>query len=212
MNDILKKISEIKIVPVVAIDKAEDAVKLGQALINGGIPCAEVTFRTDAAEEAIKIMSKEFPDMLVGAGTVLKTEQVDRAVAAGAKFIVSPGLNPRVVGYCVDKGIPMVPGCANPSDIEAALEFDLEVVKFFPAEALGGLKLIKAMAAPYGNVKFMPTGGINAENICSYLSFNKVIACGGSWMVDKKLIAEGRFDEIERMCKEAVELVKGINK
>ncbi len=212
MNDILKKISEIKIVPVVAIDRAEDAENLGRALVNGGIPCAEVTFRTDAAEEAIRILSEKFPEMLVGAGTVLKTEQVDRAIAAGAKFIVSPGLNPKVVGYCVDKGIPMVPGCANPSDIEAALEFDLEVVKFFPAEALGGLKLIKAMAAPYGNVKFMPTGGINANNICDYLAFNKVIACGGSWMVDKKLIAEGKFDEIERMCREAVELVKGINK
>jgi len=212
MNDILKKISEIKIVPVVAIDRAEDAENLGRALVNGGIPCAEVTFRTDAAEEAIRILSEKFPEMLVGAGTVLKTEQVDRAIAAGAKFIVSPGLNPKVVGYCVDKGIPMVPGCANPSDIEAALEFDLEVVKFFPAEALGGLKLIKAMAAPYGNVKFMPTGGINANNICDYLAFNKVIACGGSWMVDKKLIAEGKFDEIERMCREAVELVKNINK
>ena len=208
MNDILKKISEIKIVPVVAIDRAEDAENLGRALVNGGIPCAEVTFRTDAAEEAIRILSEKFPEMLVGAGTVLKTEQVDRAIAAGAKFIVSPGLNPKVVGYCVDKGIPMVPGCANPSDIEAALEFDLEVVKFFPAEALGGLKLIKAMAAPYGNVKFMPTGGINANNICDYLAFNKVIACGGSWMVDKKLIAEGKFDEIERLCKEAVEKVK----
>ena len=208
MNDILEKISEIKIVPVVAIDRAEDAENLGRALVNGGIPCAEVTFRTDAAEEAIRILSEKFPEMLVGAGTVLKTEQVDRAIAAGAKFIVSPGLNPKVVGYCVDKGIPMVPGCANPSDIEAALEFDLEVVKFFPAEALGGLKLIKAMAAPYGNVKFMPTGGINANNICDYLAFNKVIACGGSWMVDKKLIAEGKFDEIERLCKEAVEKVK----
>ena len=212
MNDILKKISEIKIVPVVAIDRAEDAENLGRALVNGGIPCAEVTFRTDAAEEAIRILSEKFPEMLVGAGTVLKTEQVDRAIAAGAKFIVSPGLNPKVVKYCIEKNIPMVPGCANPSDIEAALEFDLEVVKFFPVEALGGLKLIKAMAAPYGNVKFMPTGGINANNICDYLAFNKVIACGGSWMVDKKLIAEGKFDEIERMCKEAVELVKNINK
>jgi 2-dehydro-3-deoxyphosphogluconate aldolase/(4S)-4-hydroxy-2-oxoglutarate aldolase len=211
MNEILQKISEIRIVPVVAIDRAEDAIPLGKALMNGGIPCAEVTFRTDAAESAIKIMSKEFPDMLVGAGTVLKTEQVDRAIAAGAKFIVSPGLNPKVVGYCVDKGIPMVPGCANPSDIEAALEFDLEVVKFFPAEALGGLPLIKAMSAPYGNVKFMPTGGINASNICKYLEFKKVIACGGSWMVDKKLVAEGRFDEIEKLCREAVELVKGVN-
>ena len=210
MNEILQKISEIRIVPVVAIDRAEDAVNLGRALMNGGIPCAEVTFRTDAAEEAIRIMSREFPEMLIGAGTVLKTEQVDRAVAAGAKFIVSPGLNPKVVGYCVNKGIPMVPGCANPSDIEAALEFDLEVVKFFPAEALGGLPLIKAMSAPYGNVKFMPTGGINAGNILKYLEFKKVIACGGSWMVDKKLIAEGRFDEIERLCKEAVELVKTV--
>ena len=210
MNEILQKISEIRIVPVVAIDRAEDAAKLGQALLNGGIPCAEVTFRTDAAEEAIRIMSSEFPEMLIGAGTVLKTEQVDRAVAAGAKFIVSPGLNPRVVGYCVDKGITMVPGCANPSDIEAALEFDLDVVKIFPAEAIGGLPLIKAMSAPYTGMKFMPTGGINAGNIGKYLEFKKIIACGGSWMVDKKLIAEGKFDEIERLCKEAVEAIKDI--
>lgn len=212
MNEILEKISKIKIVPVVALDRAEDALPLGEALVKGGIPCAEVTFRTAAAEEAIRLMSKEFPDMLIGAGTVLKTEQVDRAVAAGAKFIVAPGLNPKTVGYCVERNIPIVPGCANPSDIEAALEFDLEVVKFFPAEALGGLKLIKAMAAPYGNVKFMPTGGINADNICTYLEFNKVIACGGSWMVDKKLVAAGRFDEIERLCKEAVEKVSAIAK
>lgn len=212
MNEILEKISKIKIVPVVALDRAEDAIPLGEALIKGGIPCAEVTFRTAAAEEAIRLMTKEFPDMLIGAGTVLKTEQVDRAVAAGAKFIVAPGLNPKTVGYCVERNIPIVPGCANPSDIEAALEFDLEVVKFFPAEALGGLKLIKAMSAPYGNVRFMPTGGINADNICSYLEFNKVIACGGSWMVDKKLVAAGRFDEIERLCKEAVEKVSSINK
>lgn len=212
MNEILEKISKIKIVPVVALDRAEDALPLGEALVKGGIPCAEVTFRTAAAEEAIRLMSKEFPDMLIGAGTVLKTEQVDRAVAAGAKFIVAPGLNPKTVGYCVERNIPIVPGCANPSDIEAALEFDLEVVKFFPAEALGGLKLIKAMAAPYGNVKFMPTGGINADNICTYLEFNKVIACGGSWMVDKKLVAAGRFDEIERLCREAVEKVSAIAK
>ena len=212
MNEILEKISKIKIVPVVALDRAEDAIPLGEALIKGGIPCAEVTFRTAAAEEAIRLMTKEFPDMLIGAGTVLKTEQVDRAVAAGAKFIVAPGLNPKTVGYCVERNIPIVPGCANPSDIEAALEFDLEVVKFFPAEALGGLKLIKAMSAPYGNVRFMPTGGINVDNICSYLEFNKVIACGGSWMVDKKLVAAGRFDEIERLCKEAVEKVSSINK
>ena len=210
MNEILKRISEIRIVPVVAIEKAEDAKKLGQALINGGIPCAEVTFRTDAAAETISIMTKEFPEMLIGAGTVLKTEQVDRAVAAGAKFCVSPGFNPRVVKYCVEKNITMVPGCSNPSDIEAALEFDLEVVKIFPAEAIGGLPLIKAMSAPYGDIKFMPTGGINAGNICKYLEFKKIIACGGSWMVDKKLISEGRFDEIEKLCRETVEIIKNI--
>ena len=210
MNDILKRISEIKIVPVVAIDRAEDAYRLGQALMDGGIPCAEVTFRTNAAEEVIRIMTAEFPEMLVGAGTVLKSEQVDRAVSKGAKFIVSPGLNPRTVKYCVDNGITIVPGCANPSDIEAALEFDLEVVKIFPAEALGGLPLIKAMSAPYSNVKFMPTGGINAGNIHKYLEFGKIIACGGSWMVDKKLIAEGKFEEITRLCKEAVESIKDL--
>ena len=210
MNEILEKIAKIRIVPVVAIEKAEDAEKLGEALIKGGIPCAEVTFRTDAAAETIKIMSEKFPEMLVGAGTVLTPEQADRAVAAGAKFCVSPGLNPRVVKHCVDNGIVMVPGCSSPSDIEAAMEFGLDVVKIFPAEAIGGLPLIKAMSAPYGNMKFMPTGGINSGNIVKYLEFKKIIACGGSWMVDKKLINEGRFDEIERLCKEAVETIKNV--
>lgn len=210
MNEILQKIAKIRIVPVVAIEKAEDAKRLGEALVKGGIPCAEVTFRTDAALETIRIMTEEFPDMLVGAGTVLKTEQADRAVAAGAKFCVSPGFNPRVVKHCIDNGITMVPGCSSPTDIEAALEFDLEVVKIFPAEAIGGLPLIKAMSAPYSNMKFMPTGGINAGNIGKYLEFKKIIACGGSWMVDKKLINEGRFDEIEKLCREAVEAIKDI--
>ena len=210
MNEILQKIAKIRIVPVVAIEKAEDAKRLGEALVKGGIPCAEVTFRTDAALETIRIMTEEFPDMLVGAGTVLKTEQADRAVAAGAKFCISPGFNPRVVKHCIDNGITMVPGCSSPTDIEAALEFDLEVVKIFPAEAIGGLPLIKAMSAPYSNMKFMPTGGINAGNIGKYLEFKKIIACGGSWMVDKKLINEGRFDEIEKLCREAVEAIKDI--
>ena len=210
MNEILQKIAKIRIVPVVAIEKAEDAKRLGEALVKGGIPCAEVTFRTDAALETIRIMTEEFPDMLVGAGTVLKTEQADRAVAAGAKFCVSPGFNPRVVKHCIDNGRTMVPGCSSPTDIEAALEFDLEVVKIFPAEAIGGLPLIKAMSAPYSNMKFMPTGGINAVNIGKYLEFKKIIACGGSWMVDKKLINEGRFDEIEKLCREAVEAIKDI--
>lgn len=209
MNEILNKISNLGIVPVIALNHSEDAAPLAKALCDGGLPCAEVTFRTDAAEDSIRIMAKEFPDMLVGAGTVLTTEQVDRAVAAGAKFIVSPGLNPKVVRYCVDKGIPIVPGCTNPSDIEQAIECGLEVVKFFPAEACGGLEMIKAMAAPYTKMKFMPTGGINAKNLTSYLDFNKIIACGGSWMVNNDLIKNGDFDGIAALTREAVSSMLG---
>ena len=209
MNAVLEKLGKIGIVPVIALDDAKDALPLGKALMAGGIACAEVTFRTAAAEEVIRTLTRELPDMLTGAGTVLTTEQVDRAVAAGAKFIVSPGLNPKVVEYCVNKGIPVTPGCSTPSDVEIALEYGLDVVKFFPAEASGGIAMIKAMSAPYGGVKFMPTGGINAGNINNYLSFNKVIACGGSWMVDKKLIAAGNFDEITRLSREAVETILG---
>lgn len=209
MNKVLEEISKIGIVPVIALDDVKDAKPLAKALIDGGLPCAEVTFRTAAAEESIRIMSSEFPELLVGAGTVLTTEQVDRAVNAGAKFIVSPGLNPKVVAYCVEKGIPVTPGCANPSDVEQAIELGLEVVKFFPAEAAGGLNMIKSMAAPYTNMKFMPTGGINASNITSYLDFNKIIACGGSWMVNKNMIAEGNFDGIVKLTREAVETMLG---
>lgn len=208
MHEVLEKIQEIGIVPVVVLDDAKDAAPLAKALMDGGLSCAEVTFRTDAAEESIRIMSEQFPDMLVGAGTVLTTDQVDRAVAAGAKFIVSPGLNPRIVKYCVEKGILITPGCSNPSDIEQALENGLEVVKFFPAEAAGGLPMIKAMAAPYVGVKFMPTGGINAKNVRDYLAYNRIIACGGSWMVKSELVKEGKFDEIEKLAREAVEIVK----
>ena len=174
MNEVLEMIQKIGIVPVVVLDDAKDAAPLAKALCEGGLPCAEVTFRTAAAEESIRIMAKEFPDMLVGAGTVLTTEQVDRAVNAGAKFIVSPGLNPTVVKYCVDKGIPVTPGTSNPSDVEMAISLGLDVVKFFPAEQAGGINMIKAMAAPYTQMKFMPTGGINAKNINSYLAFDKI--------------------------------------
>ena len=209
MNPIIEEISKIGIVPVIALDDAKDARPLAEAMYKGGLHCAEVTFRTDAAEESIRIIAEEFPDMLVGAGTVLTTEQVDRAVNAGANFIVSPGLNPKVVSYCINKNIPVLPGTANPSDVETAIELGLEVVKFFPAEAAGGIKMIKAMSAPYGKMKFMPTGGITADNLKEYLDFNKIVACGGSWMVKKDLVAAGKFDEIETLTKEAVRKMLG---
>ena len=192
MSEILKEMSNIGIIPVVALNDAKDAAPLAKALIDGGIPCAEVTFRTDAAEESIRIMATEYPEMLVGAGTVLTIEQVDRAVNAGAKFIVSPGLNPKVVKYCVDNNILVIPGCTNPSDVEVAIELGLETVKFFPAEPAGGLPMIKAMSAPYTKMKFMPTGGINENNLKGYLDFSKIVACGGSWMVKNDLIEAGK--------------------
>ena len=204
MNKIVEELSKIGIVPVIAIDDADDAVALANALTKGGLPCAEITFRTAAAEESIRRMAQECPDMLIGAGTVLTTEQVDKAINAGSKFIVSPGLNPEVVKYCQSKGVPVLPGCSNPSDIEAALSLGLTEVKFFPAEAAGGLNMIKAMSAPYGNVKFMPTGGINAKNLTDYLDFDKILACGGTYMVTKDMIANKEFDKIEQLTREAV--------
>ncbi len=210
MNEVLEQFKKIGIIPVVVLDDAKDAKPLGQALMEGGLPCAEVTFRTEAAEESIRIMTKEFPDMLVGAGTVLTTEQVDRAVAAGAKFIVSPGINPKIVDYCVKKNIPITPGTCNPSNVETALEFGLDVVKFFPAEPAGGLKYIKAIAAPYTGVSFMPTGGINAENVKEYLKYDRIIACGGSWMVKGDLIKSGNFEKIKELTAEAAAIVKEI--
>lgn len=209
MNEILEKLQKTGIVPVVVLDDAKDAEPLARALIRGGLPCAEVTFRTAAAEESIRTITEKFPEMFVGAGTVLTIEQVERAVGAGAKFIVSPGLNPKVVKYCVDHDIPITPGTNSPSTIEQALEFGLEVVKFFPAEASGGLAMIKAVSAPYPNMMFMPTGGINARNINEYLSNPKILACGGSWMVKKDLINAGKFDEIEALTREAVMTMLG---
>lgn len=209
MNKVLEEISKIGIVPVIALDRAEDAAPLARALCDGGLPCAEVTFRTAAAEESIRIMSTQFPEMLVGAGTVLTTEQVDRAVDAGAKFIVSPGLNPKVVKYCVEKNIPITPGTSNPSDVEAAIELGLDVVKFFPAEAAGGLNMIKSMAAPYTQMKFMPTGGISAKNLTTYLDFNRIIACGGSWMVSKDMVNAKDWAGITALTKEAVATMLG---
>lgn len=210
MSTIFEKFSKIGIIPVVVLEDAKDAEPLGKALMEGGLPCAEVTFRTAAAEEAIKIMTEKFPDMLVGAGTVLTTEQADRAIAAGAKFIVSPGLNPDVVAHCVKKGIPVTPGTCTPTDVEKALTFGLDVVKFFPAEPAGGLDFIKAIAAPYIGVKFMPTGGINANNVRDYLKYDRIIACGGSWMVKGDLIKAGNFEKIKELTAEAAGIVKEI--
>lgn len=210
MNEVLMKIGQMGIVPVVVLNDVKNAVPLAQSLINGGLPCAEVTFRTEAAQQSIAEISKNFPQMFVGAGTVLTTEQVDRAVDAGAKFIVSPGFNPKVVEYCIKKGYPVTPGIMTPTELEMALEFGLDVVKFFPAENAGGLKMIKAMAAPYTKMKFMPTGGINPQNVREYLQCDKILACGGSWMVKGDLINGGNFAEIEKLTKEASQIVKEI--
>jgi 2-dehydro-3-deoxyphosphogluconate aldolase/(4S)-4-hydroxy-2-oxoglutarate aldolase len=204
MNDVLKKIYDVGIVPVVKLDSPDQAVPLGKALIAGDIPVAEVTFRTDAAEESIKKLSAELPGLLVGAGTVTTIDQVKRAVGAGAKFIVSPGFNPSVVKYCADNGIPVTPGVNSPSQIEQGLELGLSVLKFFPAEQSGGIEMLKAFAGPYGSVKYIPTGGVNAKNMGDYLSFGKVWAIGGSWMVKPELISAGKYDEVTRLCREAV--------
>ena len=207
MEEIKEKIHAMKIVPVVKLNDAKDAIPLAKALVEGGIPCAEVTFRTDAAAESIRNMLEAYPDMLVGAGTVLTTAQVDAAIEAGAKFIVSPGLNPKTVKYCQEKNIPILPGVATASEIEQALELGLDVVKFFPAEVNGGLPAIKALSAPYYMMQFMPTGGVNPQNVKEYLSFDKVLACGGTWMVKDALINAGEFDKIKEMTREAIELV-----
>ena len=209
MNDMISQLYSIGLIPVIKIENADDAVPLAKALIDGGLPAAEITFRTACAAEAIKNITDAYPEMLVGAGTVLTTEQVDAAIAAGSKFLVSPGLNPKVTAYALSKGIPMLPGCSNPSDIEAALELGLKTVKFFPAEAAGGLNMLKAMAAPYGQLTFMPTGGINADNLLNYLKFNKIIACGGSFMVKDELVKEKKWDEITALTKNAVNKMLG---
>jgi 2-dehydro-3-deoxyphosphogluconate aldolase/(4S)-4-hydroxy-2-oxoglutarate aldolase len=204
MNDVLNKIHELGLVPVVKIENAKDALPLGKALIDGDLPVAEITFRTAAAAESIKTLANELPELLVGAGTVLTVDQVKQAVAAGAKYIVSPGFNPKVVDYCVENDIPVTPGLNSPTVLEMALERGLEVVKFFPAGSSGGIKFLKDMAAPYGGVQFIPTGGINKDNLNDYLSNSRVFACGGSWMVKADLISSGNFAEVTRLTKEAV--------
>ncbi|MCI8991723.1 MAG: bifunctional 4-hydroxy-2-oxoglutarate aldolase/2-dehydro-3-deoxy-phosphogluconate aldolase [Eubacterium sp.] len=205
--DVNKKVEELKIVPVVVLQEVKDAVPLAKALVEGGLPVAEVTFRTAAAADSIKAIREAYPDMLVGAGTVVNTEQALKAKEAGAQFIVTPGFSREVVQFAIVNGIPVFPGCCTPTEVVMAMEFGLKVVKFFPASRYGGLETIKALGGPFPQIRFMPTGGINAGNIKEYLEDPKVIACGGSWMVKESLIKEGKFDEITKMTKEAVELV-----
>lgn len=206
----LEMIQELGVVPVVVLNDAKDAQPLAEALCEGGLPCAEVTFRTEAAEESIRSMTKEFPEMLVGAGTVLTIEQADRAIGAGAKFIVSPGFDPEIVDHCLERSIPVFPGCITPSEVAQAVKRGLEVIKFFPAEQFGGIDTIKALAAPYTDIKFMPTGGINAANLEKYLSYDRIVACGGSWMVKADLIRNEEFDIVKKLTAEAVRLVSDI--
>ena len=210
MNDIFEKIHAIGILPVIALDDAAQAVPLAKALAAGGIPAAEVPFRTAAGEEAIRRIAQEVPEVLVGAGTVLTTEQVDLAVNAGAKFIVSPGTNAKVVYHCQKLGVQPIPGAITPTEIETAMELGLDVLKFFPAEPSGGLGMIKALTAPYTQIKFIPTGGISTANMGEYLKHPKILACGGSWMVKKDLMNAGKFEEIRALAAEAAAIVKSV--
>jgi len=208
MKNTLEKLTQAGIVPVVTIDNANDAVPLAKALLAGGLGCIEITFRTDAAEEAISLITKEVPDMIVGAGTILTKDQVDKAVNAGAIFVVSPGINPETVKHSLSRGVLPIPGVSTASEIEIAISNGLEAVKFFPAEMNGGIKAIKTLSAPYPNIKFMPSGGVNIKNLRDYMAFDKVFACGGSWMVDRKLITAQDFSRITELTKQAVDAVK----
>lgn len=210
MHDVFPKLNQIGLVPVVKIDRAADAVPLGEALIAGGLPCAEITFRTAAAEEAIGKLAMALPGLILGAGTVLTVEQAQRAVGAGASFIVSPGFSPSIVEWCLSHQVPVMPGTVTPTEIMAALDRGLKVLKFFPAEMYGGVAALKALGAPFGSVRFVPTGGINAKNMADYLALSAVYAVGGSWMVESKLISSGRFDEIQRLATEACSIASRV--
>ncbi len=208
MNSTLEQLAAVKIIPVIALDRAQDIIPLGRALAENGLPAAEITFRSDAAAEAIRLLREDQPNMLIGAGTVLNRAQAIAAKEAGATFVVSPGFNPNTVKACQEIGIDIVPGVNNPTAVEAALEMGLTTLKFFPAEASGGINMLKALLAPYGDIQIMPTGGVNVNNVQDYLAIDRVFACGGTWMVDKTMINEGRWDEIGRLAREAADLVK----
>ena len=205
---IFEELHEIGIIPVVKINDASRAVGLAKALRDGGLPAAEITFRTAAAAEAISLIAKNVPDVMVCAGTILTVENAKLAVEAGAKAIISPGTNPEVVTWCVENNIPVIPGCATPSEVELCKRLGLKVVKLFPAEVVGGVKMLKALSGPYADMKFMPTGGISASNVTDYRKLSNVVACGGSWMVPEKLLDEGNFEEIEKLTREAASCLK----
>ena len=212
MDKIFTQIQDIASTPVVVLHKIDDVDPLISALLEGGLPCAEVTFRSDLAEQSISLIAKKYPNILLGAGTVLTIEQADRAMASGATFLVCPGLNPKLVEYCLKKNYPICPGVMTPSELDLAVSYGLDAVKFFPSEQVGGVSMIKAISAPYPDVRFMPTGGINASNVGKYLAFEKVFACGGCWMVKSNLVDEGRFDEVVRLTKEAVSIIKEVRR
>lgn len=206
--NVMKKIEELKLIPVVIIENSENAIPLGQALIEAGLPIIEITFRTQAAEQSISDLTNEISDLFVGAGTVLKIDQVKKAVRAGARFIVTPGFNPKIVDYCIDTKIPIIPGVNTPTMVEWALDRGIKIVKFFPANLSGGTKMLKSLAGPYPEMRFIPTGGINNECLIDYLKLSNVFACGGSWIVKKDLISSGQFEEIKRLTKNALALIK----
>lgn len=210
MNEILKLIEQTGVLPIITIDKPEKAQPLAKAILDGGIPCAEVTLRTENAMNAIEEIAKCVPQILLGAGTVLRAEQVDEAVAAGAKYIVAPGLNAAVVQRCQKLGVPVLPGCATPTEIERAMDLGLDSIKLFPARQLGGAEYIKAICGPYATMRYLPTGGVNGDNLKDYLAIPSVLACGGSWMVKKEWISEERFDEITAECANTVNIVREI--
>lgn len=209
MNALNTRVRNVGIVPVIRLEDPAEALPLGKALVEGGLLAAEVTFRTPAAAKAISLLRKEYPTLLTGAGTVTTLEQAEAALAAGAAFVVTPGFNPKIVDFCLSRGMPIIPGVNSPSQVEQGLERGLELLKFFPAEASGGIKMLKALHGPYAEVFFLPTGGIDTTNVQQYLSLPFVAAVGGSWMVKEELISENRFDEIRRMCEQAVQIVTG---
>lgn len=210
MYPIVEDLSRVGLVPVIKIDDPESAVPLVSALAKGGIPVAEITFRTAYAAEAISRIASALPEVLVGAGTVITVDQVKSAVEAGAKYIISPGFDPEVVGYCIENGIPITPGCSNPSDVSIAARMGLDTVKFFPAEAAGGVKMLKALAGPFPDMKFIPTGGIGLKNLGDYLALPSVLACGGSWMVPESMVENGDWDGITALAKEAVDALNAL--